>query len=120
MICGTVFCTALAAFIGCKKDLPESESRQAQESKGESLDGTSTFEAGVRIAAGGEAIDVRVGHLVPCAVDWNNDGKKDLVVGQFSGGSIRLYLNDGTDTEPVFKDFALLEAGGKPIKLDAG
>jgi hypothetical protein len=122
MIWGVVLVAAFSVLVGCKKDPPQSEGRQAQEpvSKAESLDGTSTFAAGVKIAAGDEPIDVRVGHLVPCTVDWNNDGKKDLVIGQFSGGSIRLYLNAGTDTEPVFEDFVLLEAGGKPIKLDAG
>ena len=120
MIWGVVLVAAFSVLVGCKKDPPPPEGRQALESIAESLVGTSTFAAGVKIAAGDEPIDVRVGHLVPCTVDWNNDGKKDLVIGQFSGGSIRLYLNTGTDTEPLFKDFALLEAGGKPIKLDAG
>jgi hypothetical protein len=75
---------------------------------------------GVRVAADGEAIDVEIGHLVPCAMDWNADGKKDLVVGQFSGGKIRLYLNHGTDASPVFKDYSFLHAGGKEIRLPAG
>ncbi len=44
---------------------------------------------GVRIEADSEVIDVKIGHLVPCATDWNNDGKKDLIVGQFDGGRIR-------------------------------
>jgi len=120
MIWGVVLVAAFAVLVGCKKESPPPDSRVAQESKAEGLAGSTTFEEGVKIAAGDEPIDVRVGHLVPCSVDWNNDGKKDLVIGQFSEGSIRLYLNTGTDTEPVFKDFALLEAGGKPIKLDAG
>jgi len=29
-------------------------------------------------------------------VDWNNDGKKDLIVGE-SCGEIRIYQNVGTD-----------------------
>ncbi len=75
---------------------------------------------GVRLKAGGEAIDVDIGHLVPCVTDWNGDGKKDLIVGQFSGGRIRLYLNRGTDKEPAFKDFEYLKAGGAEISLPAG
>ena len=75
---------------------------------------------GVKLKANGEPIDVRIGHLVPCVLDWNNDGKKDLIVGQFSGGKIRLYLNQGTDDEPQFKEFSTLEAGGKEISLPAG
>ena len=75
---------------------------------------------GVKLEAGGEVIDVTVGHLVPCTLDWNNDGKKDLLVGQFKGGKIRLYLNRGTDAKPSFEDFSYLEAGGEQISLPAG
>jgi hypothetical protein len=75
---------------------------------------------GVRLEADGKAIDVDIGHLVPCVTDWNGDGKKDLIVGQFSGGRIRLYLNQGTDSKPVFKGFEYLEAGGAEIRLPAG
>jgi hypothetical protein len=40
----------------------------------------------------------------PTAVDWNNDGKIDLLVGQFWSGSIRLYLNqsESSNSAPVF------------------
>lgn len=75
---------------------------------------------GVRLKADGEIIDVEIGHLVPCALDWNDDGKKDLVVGQFSRGRIRLYLNEGTDGAPVLKDCGFLRAGGTEIRLPAG
>jgi len=78
------------------------------------------FQEGVRLKADGEVIDVEIGHLVPCVTDWNNDGKKDLIVGQFSGGKIRLYLNRGTDSAPAFKDFTYLSAGGEEISLPAG
>lgn len=78
------------------------------------------FHEGVKLEAGGQAIDVEVGHLVPCVVDWNGDGKRDLVVGQFSGGKIRLYLNEGTDRAPKLGAFTYLEAGGKEISLPAG
>jgi len=75
---------------------------------------------GVRIEADGEVINDGRGHLVPCMSDWNNDGKKDLIVGQLSGGKIRLYLNHGTDSAPVFKDFSYLKAGGAEINLPSG
>ena len=95
----------LGVLVGCAKSEPGEES---------------AFRRGVRIEAAGKPIDIEIGHLVPRACDWNNDGKKDLLVGQFRDGAIRLYLNQGTDTAPVFEDFAVLKAGGKPIKLDAG
>ncbi|MBM4034258.1 MAG: hypothetical protein FJ291_21125 [Planctomycetes bacterium] len=78
------------------------------------------LQEGVRLEADGKAIDVEVGHLVPCALDWNGDGKKDLVVGQFAGGKIRLYLNQGTDAAPAFKDSSFLQAGSKEISLPCG
>lgn len=79
-----------------------------------------TFHAGVKLEAGGKPIDVQIGHLVPCAADWNGDGNKDLLVGQFSGGQIQLYLNEGSHEKPVFSAGVIMEAGGKPIRLDAG
>ena len=78
------------------------------------------FAEGVQIEADGKAIDARIGHLVPAAADWNGDGKKDLLVGQFLGGKIHLYLNKGTDAEPKLTDAGELEAGGEVISLAAG
>jgi hypothetical protein len=82
--------------------------------------GFAAFQEGVKLKADGQVIDVDIGHLVPCVTDWNADGKKDLIVGQFSGGKIRLYLNHGTDSAPVFKEFTYLRAGGAEISLPAG
>ncbi len=121
-LCAVVLMVGVVAFFWCKKPVPQPDpdGGQAQKDKEKvSLD-SSTFEAGFKIAAGGKAIDVEIGHLVPDVVDWNNDGKKDLVVGQFKEGAIRLYLNEGTDAKPVFGEFSFLAAGEKPIKLDAG
>ncbi len=80
------------------------------------------FQKGVRLEANGQPIDGEVGHLVPCVTDWNNDGKKDLVVGQwqFGGGKIALYLNTGADAAPVFSKPEYLKAGGAEINLPAG
>lgn len=78
------------------------------------------LQRGILIQASQSPIDVPVGHLVPNAVDWNGDGKRDLIIGQFQNGAIRLYLNQGTNAAPVFSDFTFLGVGGKPIKLDAG
>ena len=56
------------------------------------------------------------------AADLNKDGKKDLIVGSFTGtpGNVRLYLNVGTDAEPKFNKPTFLEANGQPIKLPGG
>ncbi len=115
-LCVVVLLMFTIALGGCKKSAPDA---QPDSSKG-STGGSATFQAGFKIAADSKPINIEVGHLVPDVVDWNNDGKKDLLVGQFKDGAIHLYLNQGTDATPVFKDFTLLAAGDKPIKLDAG
>ncbi len=79
-----------------------------------------SFLDGVKLEADGATIDIEVGHLVPYAVDWNADDKKDLILGQFSGGKVRLYLNQGTDGEPRLAESSFLEAGGAQISLPAG
>ena len=75
---------------------------------------------GVKIEPDGKPIDIEIGFLVPCVTDWNNDGKKDLIFGQFDKGKIRLYLNYGADNDPKFKDFTYLSAGGEEISLPYG
>ena len=80
----------------------------------------SSFLGGVKLEAGGEVIDAASGHLVPCALDWNDDGLKDLVVGQFSGGKINLFLNRGSHDEARLEESSFLEAGGAQISLPAG
>lgn len=49
---------------------------------------------------------VKHGLCYPALYDWNHDGKKDLILGEFSTGDtqsdIKIYLNEGTDKKPVF------------------
>ena len=55
------------------------------------------------------------GLAAPALWDWNGDGKRDLLVGEFEtnssdfpmgadGSTIRVYLNVGTDDDPKFTD----------------
>lgn len=53
------------------------------------------------------------GLAAPALWDWNNDGKRDLLIGEFETGgeelgdqasTIRVYLNVGTDSNPQFSD----------------
>jgi len=78
------------------------------------------LQEGVLLEADGAVINVEVGHLVPVAVDWNEDGRKDLLVGQFKDGKIGLYLNEGTDKAPKLKFAEYLKAGGEEISLPFG
>lgn len=54
------------------------------------------FQRPVRLMAGGEPVRVeRPGYAAPCWADVDGDGKKDLLVGQFNQGKIKVYKNLG-------------------------
>ena len=54
------------------------------------------FEPPVRLKAADGFVKVESpGYAAPCWHDVDNDGKKDLVVGQFSKGKLRVYTNLG-------------------------
>jgi hypothetical protein len=54
------------------------------------------FKPPVRLEAEGAAVRVdSPGWAAPCWADLDGDGNKDLLVGQFSGGKIRVYKNLG-------------------------
>ncbi len=57
--------------------------------------------------------------LSPCIVDWNDDGKKDLLFG-YLGPNIYYYENIGTDIQPIFNSSEFLKAGGQTIALSSG
>ena len=74
----------------------------------------------VRLKDGTGFIDVSVGHSIPFVVDWNGDGKRDLLVGQFEGGKLRAYLNKGANAAPKFKGFAYVKAGKSEAAVPYG
>ncbi|MEO0226226.1 MAG: hypothetical protein ABIL05_04665 [candidate division WOR-3 bacterium] len=73
----------------------------------------------VYIQSNGKNIDVEY-YGSPFVYDWDGDGKKDLLVGQFYYGKIRYYRNIGTNNNPVFGDSVFLTAGGVEIQLPYG
>ncbi|MCP4711951.1 MAG: hypothetical protein GY869_25300 [Planctomycetes bacterium] len=82
--------------------------------------------AGHKIKVGDNPISI--GHTAsPEIVDWNNDGKKDLILGTYltfpifpEEGKVMLYLNEGTDEAPVFNKGEFMSAGGDIISVGAG
>jgi hypothetical protein len=70
------------------------------------------------IQANGEPIQHGKGTTVPRAVDWDGDGKLDLLVG--AGGAVWLYRNVGTPAAPQFAAGSRVKAAGKEIALGTG
>lgn len=68
----------------------------------------------------GKPIQVGRGHADPVLYDWDGDGVRDLVVGQFEEGRIWVYRNTGTEKEKTFAAPVSLDADGTPIKIDVG
>ena len=77
------------------------------------------FEKPVRIEADGKVITTDVGHSAPYVYDFDGDGKRDLLVGQFGEGKLRIYRNVGTNAKPVYKGMAWFMAGGQIAKVPA-
>lgn len=71
------------------------------------------------IDATGGRIDVGY-YGAPCIVDWNEDGLKDLVLGQFASGKIRFYPNSGSNDSPVFTGYSFIKSDGVDITLSYG
>jgi hypothetical protein len=72
----------------------------------------------------GSPIDVGT-YSDPLVTDWDQDGLKDLIVGQFSEGApdegkIRFYPNTGTNQSPVFISYSYLQADGSDIVCPSG
>ena len=65
----------------------------------------------VQIVAEGGPIDTDVGHAAPFFADVDGDSKRDLLVGQFGGGKLRIYKNQGSDSEPRFAQYEWFKAG---------
>lgn len=73
------------------------------------------FAAPVRLEADGKPIRVEApGFAAPCWHDVDRDGKKDLVVGQFAGGKIRVHRSLGNGT---FDAGTWLMADGKVAEV---
>jgi hypothetical protein len=101
---------ALAAIAAFGADAPPSST------KGEAQN--SVFQNPVRLKAADAVIDSgpHWAHSGPCLHDVDGDGRRDLLVGDFSG-LFRLYRNVGTDREPKFAAGEVLRAGGVEAKV---
>jgi hypothetical protein len=84
------------------------------------LAGGGELAAPVRLLADGAPIDTDVGHAAPYLYDWDKDGVRDLLVGQFGEGKLRIYRNTGTEKEPRYGELTWFETGGAVVKVPTG
>jgi hypothetical protein len=82
--------------------------------------GPTDLAAPVRLTAGGQPINVDVGHAAPFVADLKGDGSRVLLVGQFGEGKLRLYPDVGTKKEPRFEKFEWLKTGGAVCSVPTG
>jgi len=80
---------------------------------------TPRFNGPDTIRDAGVPIDVDY-YGAPVMFDWDQDGAKDLVCGQYTYGYIRFYRNYGPDSAPEFSGFQYLYASGSQITLPYG
>src|SRR6185503_18911685 len=76
------------------------------------------FARGEKLPAAGKPLNVTTtgGHARFDVCDWNNDGRKDLVVADASG-VVTLFVNSGTRTRAKMRAGERLNVGGKPLQL---
>ncbi|MGN6273865.1 MAG: carbohydrate-binding protein [Protaetiibacter sp.] len=88
------------------------------------LENTGTVTAASLVERGyvktsGAGLDIRVGLFqTPYAVDWEDDGDLDLVVGD-ENGRISVFENVGTRSAPQLVNAVAVEAAGAPINFDS-
>jgi hypothetical protein len=75
---------------------------------------------GPRESVKADGVEIQVpGHSAPSFVHWDNDGLKDLVIGEGGAGhpaKVRVYLNLGTEDEPAFGDFFYVQSRAKDVQ----
>jgi hypothetical protein len=74
----------------------------------------------VRLEAGGKPIDTEIGHAAPFVCDWDGDGVRDLLVGQFGGGILTIYRNEGTNALPKLAAGVKFKQGAKDGTVPSG
>ncbi|MBC8424300.1 VCBS repeat-containing protein [bacterium] len=74
------------------------------------------------VQAAGSDITV-LGYSVPTCADWDSDGRMDLIVGEGNcsfDGKVRVYLNEGSSSAPLFSSFSYVQAGGVDLVVPGG
>jgi hypothetical protein len=74
----------------------------------------------VRLEAAGKPIDTDIGHAAPFVCDFDGDGLKDLLVGQFGEGLLWIYRNEGTNSQPRLAAGVKFKEGKEDGRVPSG
>ena len=74
----------------------------------------------VRLEAAGTPIDTDVGHAAPLVCDFDGDGIRDLLVGQFGEGILWIYRNEGTNSKPKLAAGVKFKEGKEDGRVPTG
>lgn len=81
----------------------------------------SELRAPVRLQADGKVIDTpMIGHAAPFVGDFDGDGVRDLLVGQFDGGLLWIYKNVGSNAAPKLAAGVKFQDGRKDGTVPTG
>lgn len=83
-------------------------------------DAASELQPPRRLEAGGKAIDTAIGHAAPFVGDFDGDGVRDLLVGQFGDGILWIYRNEGSDANPRLAPGAKFQEGRPEGRVPTG
>jgi hypothetical protein len=73
-----------------------------------------------RVEANGKPIDMELGSCSPYVMDFDGDGKFDLLLGQRGECKLRIFRNQGDNRQPKFGVSAYFKAGGVDASLPGG
>jgi hypothetical protein len=82
--------------------------------------GASELQTPFRVEAGGKPIDMELGSCAPYIMDFDGDGKFDLLLGQRGECKLRIFRNQGSNKDPKFSVSAYFKAGGVDASLPGG
>lgn len=80
------------------------------------------FDGGTLLTVGSPGLKTNIdvgSRATSTVVDFNSDGRKDLVVGAYDG-SIHVFINEGTDASPDFVVETLAQSGGLSLSVPGG
>ena len=75
-----------------------------------------------QLFAGDQPLDVGgIGYAAPFVGDFDLDGRRDLLVGQFREGKMRIFLNQGTNEAPKFgAEYVWFQDGAETGRVPTG